>query len=264
MGIQNIIKNNKGFVIGMVHCLALPGTAEFDGNMTSVLVQAVEDAKTLERAGVDAIIVENMNDNPFGTLLEKPQIAALSAATALVRQAVSIPVGVDAAFNDCVASLSIAKANNCQFVRIPVFVDMVAYYGGIINPCARLCMQTRRELEATDVMILADVQVKGTHPVFPQLTIESSAKDAVSCGADAIIVTGSAIGAETPLDAIKRVKTAVDIPVIAGSGVNASNIYDQLSVADGAIIGSSLKKDGIVSNPIDFDLVCEVLEALHD
>lgn len=263
MGIRTVIAKGNKFVIGMVHCLALPGTAEFGGDIKRVMDQAVADAVTLEKAGVDALIVENMNDNPFGILLEKPAVAALSAATARVRDAVSIPVGVDAAFNDCVAALSIAKANDCHFVRIPVFVDTVEFYGGIITPCAKLCMETRRNLEATDVMVLADVQVKHTNMVLPQINIEASAKVAAGCGADAIIVTGSAIGVETPIEMIKRVKKVVDIPVIAGSGVNAENIDEQLNTADGAIIGSSLKQGGIPSNPIDYGLVREVLGALH-
>lgn len=262
MDIKSVISKGNKFVIGMVHCLALPGTAEFGGDVAKIMDQAVEDALTLERAGVDAVIVENMNDNPFGALLDTPQVAALSAATARVRDAVSIPVGVDAAFNDCVASLSIAKANGCQFVRVPVFVDTVLFTNGLIAPCSKLCMETRRNLEATDVMVLADVQVKHSHPVL-DLPIETSAKEAVSCGADAIIVTGSAIGVETPIDMIKRVKGVVDVPVIAGSGVKAENIDDQLNIADGAIIGSSLKKGGDVHNPIDYDLVREVLGALH-
>ncbi|HIZ46956.1 MAG TPA: BtpA/SgcQ family protein [Candidatus Olsenella pullistercoris] len=263
MDIRSVIAKGNKFVIGMVHCLALPGTAEFGGDVKKIMDQAVADALTLEKAGVDAVIVENMNDNPFGATLDTPQVAALSAATARVRDAVSIPVGVDAAFNDCVASLSIAKANGCQFVRIPVLVDTVLFTNGLITPCSKLCMETRRNLEAADVMVLADVQVKHAHMVLPDMPVETSAKEAASCGADAIIVTGSAIGVETPIDMIRRVKSVVDVPVIAGSGVKAENIDEQLNIADGAIIGSSLKKGGDVHNPIDYDLVREVLDALH-
>jgi membrane complex biogenesis BtpA family protein len=263
MTARDVIKKGNKFVIGMVHCLALPGTATFGGDMGKVIDQAVHDAITLEKAGVDAVIVENMNDNPMGALLEKPAVAALSAATAHVCESVSIPVGVDAAFSDCVAALSIAKANGCGFVRIPVFVDMVQYYDGVISPCAKLCMETRRNLDAEDVMVLADVQVKHSNMVIQGVPIESSASSAASCGADAIIVTGTASGVETPIDQIKRVKKVTDLPVIAGSGVKASNIDEQLNIADGAIIGSSLKKGGVLSNPIDYDMVCEVLNALH-
>ncbi len=263
MDIREMIACKKKFVIGMVHCLALPGTAGFDGDCSKILKQAVQDALTLEKAGVDAVIVENMGDDPFSALLDTPQVAALSAATALVKQAVNIPVGVDAAFNDCVASLSIAKINGCDFVRIPVFVDTVEFYDGIIKPCARLCRLTRKNLDAENIMILADVQVKHTNMLLPQVTIEASAKAAAGCGADGIIVTGSAIGMETPIEMIQKVKKVVNIPVIAGSGVNAKNIDEQLNIADGAIIGSSLKKDGVITNPISYDLVREVLGGLH-
>ena len=51
--------------------------------------------------------------------------------------------------------------------------------------------------------------------------------------------------------------------MIAGSGVNAGNIRTQLSIADGAIIGTSLKEGGVLSNPISGALVREVLDALH-
>lgn len=112
-------------------------------------------------------------------------------------------------------------------------------------------------------MVLADIQVKHTNMLLPHVTIEKSAKNAVDCGADAVIVTGSAIGETTPIEMIERVKKVVKVPVVAGSGVNAQNIDAQLSIADGAIIGSSLKEGGILSNPISGELVREVLAGLH-
>ena len=71
-------------VIGMVHCLPLPTTAGFDGDYQKILDRAVQDAVTLEKAGVDAVIVENMGDTPFSALLNKAQLAALTAATLAV------------------------------------------------------------------------------------------------------------------------------------------------------------------------------------
>ena len=124
-------------VIGMVHCLPLPTTAGFDGDYQKILDHAVQDAKTLEAAGVDAVIVENMGDTPFSALLNKTQVAALAAATMQVKNAVNIPVGVDAAFNDCEANLAIAAITGASFIRVPVFVDTVVFTDGIINPCAK-------------------------------------------------------------------------------------------------------------------------------
>ncbi len=263
MSIRDTIAVNRSFVIGMVHCLPLIGTPGFKENCQQILDQAVSDAVTLEKAGVDAIIVENMGDGPFGAKLHPEQVIGLSAATALVKNAVKIPVGVDAAFNDCRTALAIAKMCGCGFIRVPVFVDTVVFYNGIINPCSHDCMYYRKQINAEEVMVLADIQVKHTKMVFPDIPMEQSAKDAESCGADGIIVTGSAIGVETPLEAISRVKKTVKIPVIAGSGVTSANIQQQMEIADGIIVGSSLKEGGKLENPISYELTRELLGGLN-
>ena len=85
----------------------------------------------------------------------------------------------------------------------------------------------------------ADVQVKHAHMVLPYITVEQSAKEAVGQRSGWNYRNGTR---KTPLDLIKRVKNVVKVPVFAGSGVKAENIKDQLQIADGAIIGSSLKK----------------------
>lgn len=255
--------NDKSLVIGMVHCLALPGTPGFCGDMKKVTDQAVKDAITLEKSGMDAIIIENMGDGAFGINLDIEQSCALAAISAIVAQNVSIPIGIDAAMNDYATALSIAKAIDAEFVRIPVFVDTVEFFGGIITPCAREAMKFRKNLGAENVKILADIQVKHTHMLLPHVTIEDSAKAAEACGADAVIVTGTHIGVETPIDIIKRVKQVTKLPVIAGSGVKASNIKEQLKIANGAIVGSSLKEGGIIENPVSPELCTELVKAFN-
>ncbi|PKL00250.1 MAG: photosystem I assembly BtpA [Tenericutes bacterium HGW-Tenericutes-1] len=263
MNQNNVIGLNKKTVIGMVHCLPLPGSAGFQNNMNEIRVQAIEDAITLEKAGCDALIVENMGDGPFSVFLNTEQIAALSSIATLVKEKVSIPIGIDAAFSDYKASLAIAKAIEADFVRIPVFVDTVMFYGGTIEPCARETLLYRKQLNADNILILADIQVKHTYMINPSISIEDSAHMAEKCGADAIIVTGASIGAETPFDIIERVKKVVSIPVIAGSGIKPSNIKKQLSLADGCVVGSSLKENGIISNPVSYDLTKKVIDALR-
>lgn len=250
-------------VIGMVHCLPLPTTSGFNGDYQKILDRAAQDAITLEQAGVNAVIVENMGDTPFGALLNKAQVAALAAAVMQVKNAVSLPVGVDAAFNDCEAGIAIAAITGASFIRVPVFVDTVVFTDGIIYPCAKHCMDYRKAMGKENIKIMADVQVKHAHMMISGISVEQSAKDAADNGADAIIITGTQTGEETPLEMIKRVKEFVKVPVFAGSGVKAENIREQLEIADGVIIGSSLKEGGIVSNPISHDLVKTVLDKLR-
>ena len=42
-----------------------------------------------------------------------------------------------------------------------------------------------------------------------------------------------------------------DAEALASGGVSEMNVQELLSIADGAIVGTSLKRDGRVSNPVD-------------
>ena len=245
------MQDGEKIVIGMVHCRALPGTRNYDGDMEKLLAAAVADAVALEQGGADAVMVENGNDAPSAEHLETAQVAALAAAARRVRDAVSIPIGVDAAFNDCKAALAVCVASGGSFIRCPVFADTVVSGAGVLGPCNREATLYRRWLGAEHVRIFADVQVKHAYLLNPNIPIEESASWAASRGADAIIVTGASTGCETPLYQVRRAKNAVKIPVLAGSGVVADNAAAQFEVLDGAIIGSFFKRDGNYANPVD-------------
>lgn len=258
----NLFKEDKSFVIGMVHLKALPGTVGFKGDMKSIIQKGIEDAKKIEEAGFSAIMVENFGDMPYKVNLDLAQTAALAAATAVIKREVNIPVGIDAAFNDYKSGLAIAKAVGADFIRIPVFIDTVEYFGGIVTPCATKALQYRKQIEAEEVNIFADIQVKHSHMLISNIPIEESARVAESCGADALIVTGTQTGEETPIEMIKRVKNVVSIPVLTGSGTNKDNIREQMNIANGAIIGTSIKVDNNVWNEVDLNKAKEIIENL--
>ena len=48
-----------------------------------------------------------------------------------------------------------------------------------------------------------------------------------------------------------------------GSGNTADNIADFLQYADGAIVGSSLKIDGVAENPVDAERVKRYMETVR-
>lgn len=251
-------------LFGMVHCLPLPGTAGYDGSMMRIIQQAVQDAETLEKAGVGAIIIENMNDNPPAVKMDMEQMAALAVVSALVKERVKVPVGIDAAFCDWEASLCIGNAVEADFIRIPVFVDTVVTASGMVFPCAREVMKKRKELGAENILLLCDVQVKHSHMLVKEISIEESASTAEEAGADAIIVTGAHTGQAAPIDTLKRLRSIVRVPLLVGSGFNARNAAEQWPFVDGAIVGSAFKKDGVLTNPIDFELTSKVVKAVNN
>ena len=121
----------------------------------------------------------------------------------------------------------------------------------------------RRLLGAEHIGIWADVQVKHSHLLLPEVSLEESARTAWEYGAEVLIVTGLSTGLETPLESVRRVKKAVPIPVVAGSGFGLENAAEQLEAADGAIVGTAMKKGGSTMEPIDPELGRALMKAVR-
>jgi predicted TIM-barrel enzyme len=61
---------------------------------------------------------------------------------------------------------------------------------------------------------------------------------------------------------LRAAKEAVhDVPVIANTGVRADTVAEIFKVADGAIVGTSLKRDGITWNEVDPERARALVEA---
>ena len=52
--------------------------------------------------------------------------------------------------------------------------------------------------------------------------------------------------------------------ILLGSGVNTGNVQDFLRLADGVIVGSSLKRDGKLANPVDARRVAALAKAIRN
>jgi predicted TIM-barrel enzyme len=66
-----------------------------------------------------------------------------------------------------------------------------------------------------------------------------------------IIATGQRTGNTAMPEEILTIKGATRLPVVVGSGVTEDNIEEILSLCDGVIVASSLKRDGVWWNEID-------------
>jgi membrane complex biogenesis BtpA family protein len=252
------------YVIGMVHLLPLPGSPRWAGAMEEVLERAVADAVALESGGVDGLIVENFGDVPFCKgRVEAHTVAAMTLVMNAVGEAVSLPVGVSVLRNDATSALAIAAVTRASFIRVNVHSGAMVTDQGLIEGNAYETLRYRRELSA-GVKIFADVLVKHAVPVGSP-SIEQAAKDTAYRGlADALIVTGAGTGEPTVMEDVLRTREAVpDFPVLVGSGVSPENAGELLSVADGVIVGTSLKEGGVVTNPVEQTRVAALMAAVE-
>ena len=247
-------------LIATIHLLPLPGSPLYDGDFERVIKRAIDDAVKAEKAGVDAVIVENFGDKPFKPRAPRPTIAAFSVVVREVSRAVSIPVGVNVLRNDGKAAIAVAHVSGGKFIRVNVYTEVVATDQGIIEPEAWNVLMTRRLLNA-DIAVFADVMVK--HGRSLTFTSHSdAARAAVLRGlADAIIVTGRETGIPPKPALISEVKRSVNVPVIVGSGVTPENIR-LYSSADGFIVGTYFHEDGNISKPFSEERIKRLVDEL--
>jgi uncharacterized protein len=251
-------------IIGMVHLLPLPGSPRYGGEFGAVLRRAVEDATALADGGVDGVMVENFGDAPFYPEHVPPEsVAAMTLATRSVMEAVPLPIGVNVLRNDAAAALAIAGVVGASFIRVNVHTGAMWSDQGLLQGRAHETLRQRRSL-GPNVRILADVLVKHAAPPAP-LKIESVARDLIERGlADGLIVSGESTGAATELEDVRWVKAAAGpTPVWIGSGITPDTAPSLLAVADGAIAGTALKRDGEVLAPVDVKRVRALMEVVR-
>ncbi|SDM73044.1 hypothetical protein SAMN04487949_2425 [Halogranum gelatinilyticum] len=254
-------------LVGMVHLEALPGAPGYANDRRTVHERAVADAEALEAGGVDGVMVENFGDAPFyPDDVPKHVVAEMTTAVSAVVDAVDLPVGVNVLRNDAEAALSVAAATGADFVRVNVHTGARVTDQGVVEGRAHETIRLRERLD-TDVKLLADVDVKHSTPLGGQAFDPEVVAETVERGlADGVIVSGTGTGHAVDVDRLAAVaerSASLDVaaPVFVGSGVTEETVAELLDVADGAIVGTALKRDGRTTNPVDETRVSALVEA---
>jgi len=255
-------------VIGVIHCLPLPGSPAYDGEAAEAIVaHAMEEARRYERGGVHGLIVENHGDIPFSKPDDLgPETAAMMAVILdRVREAVRIPVGVNILANGAIQALAVARAGGGAFVRVNQWANAYVANEGIIEGPAAAATRYRSWLRANGVKIFADVHVKhGSHAIVADRSIPELTRDAEFFDADVVIATGQRTGDAADLSEVRTIADATNLPVLIGSGVTSANAGDLLGIADGLIVASSLKEEGVWWTPVSERRVTEFMTAIRD
>lgn len=261
---QAIFSGRHKVLIGVVHLAPLPGSPGWGGDLERVIIRAVNDAQAYEHGGAHGVFIENFGDVPFyKTTVGVETVAAMAAAGRAVRAAVKLPIGFNVLRNDARAALALCAACGGSFIRVNVHTGAMLTDQGIIE--GEACDTLRcRERICPGVQILADVHVKHAAPLG-DWPIEIAARDTLERGlADALIVSGTGTGEAADVSDLERVRRACPTArILLGSGVTAENVREY-SQADGFIVGTSLKRNGRVSSPVDARRVSALVKAIRD
>jgi uncharacterized protein len=253
-------------VIGMVHLWPLPGAPGYTGyGMQPIIDHALRDAEALVQGGVDGLVVENMWDHPYyvGAEVKPEAMTAQAVAAAEIVKNFPLPVGINVIHNGGIVCLSIAVAARARFIRVCILTGSRLWdTGELDHGCAADLVRKRKELCAEEIHFFADVDKK--HSVaFPGIDLSTHIEWCEFYGADALIVTGRMTGSAPDVEKVREAKSLASRSILVGSGSNQENIGAFLQYADGVIVGSSLKIDGVMQNPVDVKRVRAFMDAVR-
>ena len=265
--LAQIIPNTTTALIGMIHVGALPGTPYGSQSIEELVAQAVIEAKQIEAAGFDAIIIENMHDAPYvhGDELGPEIVAGMTRVAFAVGSAVKLPIGVQILSGGNTRALAVAHCVGGAFIRCENFVFAhVADEGLLAKAEAGGLLRYRKSIGAESVKIFCDIKKKhASHAITGDIDIAEFAHAGEFFGADGFIVTGLSTGKPTELDDVKAVRSATKLPVLVGSGITPENAGALSDYADALIVGSWIKADGFWKNAVDANRAKQMVDALR-
>lgn len=254
----------KRALIGVVHVQALPGTPASKLQVAQIVAIAVDEARTYRDAGFHGLLIENTHDRPYLKSGVGPEIvAAMSVIGAEIRREVDLPLGVQVLAGANTEALAVALACDATFVRVEGFVFAHVADEGLIESSAAALLRYRRAIGADHIRVFGDIKKKhSAHVLTGDVDIVETAKAAEFFSVDGVIVSGVATGHPADAQEVAAVARATSLPTLVGSGITAENI-GTFPGADAFIVGSSIKQDGLWSNPIDADRVREMVQAFQ-
>ncbi len=225
---ERLFKQEKP-IMGMIH-LAGNGRAE-------KVKRALEELAIYGEEEVDGAIIEDYH----GSVDDVQEVLKQSQGRfdGVVR-------GVNVLRNPCLG-FKFAQDYGAKFVQF----DSVHMSG------LDLDVYNSMRIKFPNIVVLGGVGFKYIRPTGNSLELDLE-EGKSRC--EAIVTTGSGTGVETPIDKLKQYKELLEeFPLIVGAGVDLENVYDQLKIVDGVIIGSYFKLGGDTHRPIERQRVRDLM-----
>lgn len=249
--IKNVFGSHKP-IIAMCHLEALPGDPDYDpqNGMEWVVERAYKDMLALQEGGVDAIMFSNERSLPYLTKVDPITAISMARVIAEIKNNLSIPFGVNVLW-DATASIDLAVATGAQFVR-EIFTGVYASDFGLWNTNCGEVIRHQHAISGQNVRLFFNIVPEASAYLSNRDIVSIARSTVFNTRPDAICVSGITAGVSASDQIIFQVKEIVpDTPVFANTGVRVENLEKILSIADGAITGTTFKRDGYIWNEVD-------------
>lgn len=262
--LKDVIGTEKA-IIAMCHLQPMPGDPYYDAEkgMDWVVQRAYEDLTCLQEGGVDAVMFSNEFSLPYLTNVGTETVASMGRVIGQLMSEIRIPYGVNVLW-DGEKTLDLAVATGARFVR-EIFTGVYGSDFGLWNTNIGQTARHRKMLSGDKVRMLFNIVPEAAKYIADRDIVEVAKSTVFNCRADALCVSGLTAGAATDSQVLAKVKAAVPNTVVfANTGCREDSIANQLQVADGAVVGTTFKKDGLFENAVDADRVKRFMDKVHN
>lgn len=260
--LKEVIGTEKA-IIAMCHLAALPGDPGFDPKlgMEYAVDRARKDLKALQNGGVDAVMFSNEFSLPYLTDVRTETVAAMGRIIGELMSEIKVPFGVNVLW-DAKKSLDLAAATGAKFIR-EIFTGVYASDFGMWDTNCGETVRHQHAIGAENVKLLFNIVPEASAYMAPRKPAEIAKSTVFNCHPDALCVSGQTAGSATDSSVLAEVKNAVPETVIfANTGCRKETIESQLSIADGAVVATTFKYDGIFENMVDEKRVADFMKVV--
>lgn len=260
-----LFSTNSKSMIGMVHVPALPGTPFNKFSPKEIIDKCIEEASIYKSANIDSIMIENMHDAPYLKRDVGPEITSLMTIIGYELRKIfpDKPLGIQILAGANKDAIAAAFSADLDYIRGEGFIFGHVADEGIFESDAGILLRYRKQIGAERIKVFTDIKKKhGANQITKDVTVADMAKNAQFFGSDGIIITGTTTGGEADIIDLRQAKEG-KLPVLLGSGITKDNLENYFDHANGFIVGSFFKKDGLWSNELDFNKVDGLLSQFN-
>ncbi len=251
-------------IVAMCHFRSLPGDPYYrkDEGMEKVMEYAYQEMMDLQNGGVDAIMFSNEFSLPYLKKVRPVTTATMARMIGELKRDIRIPFGVNVLW-DPYASLDLAAATGASFIR-EIMSGVYASDFGLWNTDSGEIARHRVEVCAENVRMFYNIVPESAKYLAERNIAEIAKTTDFTCAPDVLCVSGLTAGSATDMSVLETVKSVVpNTPVFANTGCKPDTIEKILSIADGAVVGTTFKKDGKFENHVDITRVQTFMDVVN-
>ena len=261
--IKETFKTKKP-IIAMCHFRALPGDPYYDadGGMEKIVELARKDFLALQEGGVDAVMFSNEFSLPYLKKVKPETTAAMARIIGELKSEIKIPYGVNVLW-DPYASLDLAAATDALFIR-EIMSGVYASDFGLWDTNTGEIARHKSRLGLKNLKMLFNIVPEAAKYLADRDISEIAKTTVFNNKPDVICVSGITAGSATDTTVLAKVKNSIPgTATFANTGCKLETIKSILSIADGAVVGTTFKTDGDFNKHVELDRVKKFMDVVH-